>query len=197
MTSPFERTSHSVAEAVRTLELHAQVALFASVAQALSAAYRSWSEQSGSRFNGEVLDQAIESAMAFAVGESAIVDPLLLASVEANAPSGSSDAALYTAAQDCWIAADTALRGGLREFDPADSAWYLLEPQFQATSERLFGVSDPGSAVAGDAEAKALADPRLAEAIGVLGHAIRTLGTQPLTRDLLGELATQLGVLSP
>ena len=69
------------------------------------------------------------------------------------------------AAQDAWICADIALRLPRGEFRATDGMWYVLEPKFQATCERLFGFSDVGSEREQEDEARALEDPALAAAV--------------------------------
>jgi hypothetical protein len=160
-------------------------------------AYRAWSRRAESPFHGDVLARAIEQAISFATGEAPTIEASLLRAVEASTPGDPSGSESFTAAQDCWILADTALRVGLGEFDAADSAWYLLEPKFQATSERLVGVSDPGSVAQEDAEAHALADPQLSNAIGALRDVIGTLRERLPTRDLVATISSQLVALSP
>lgn len=48
-------------------------------------------------------------------------------------------------AHNALICADIALRIAHGGFNARDGVWYALEPQFQATSERLFGFTDVGS----------------------------------------------------
>jgi len=75
---------------------------------------------------------------------------------------------------DGLICADIALRIASQEFNAGDGIWYALEPQFQRTSERLFGFTDVGSEREQRDEATALEDPVLGRAVkaieGVLAH---------------------------
>ncbi|MBT2500167.1 hypothetical protein J7E25_13825 [Agromyces sp. ISL-38] len=135
--------------------------------------------------------------MQFAVDSTATVDPGALEAVEAETPSEPTDAEMFTAAQDCWICVDTALRSALGEFDPSDSAWYLLEPMFQAVSARLFGLSDVGSERQADAERAALDDAELAAAVEAVEAAITMLEDRAVDRTRLELLTTILEPVAP
>jgi hypothetical protein len=102
-----------------------------------------------------------------------------------------------TTAQDCWVCLDTAVRGAYGEFDPADSTWYLLEPMFQAVSERLFGFADVGTADAEVAESAALAEPELASAVDAVERSIELLTAGPVEVQLLQQLRGALSALCP
>lgn len=118
-----------------------QGAFFIAAAWALDPEWRRWSSASGVPLVDDVFDAGVRAATA-GVLHGAPVHRGVLAAVERSTPFESADVGGFTAAQDCWICLDTALRGALGEFDPADSAWYLLEPLFQRTSERSLGFSE-------------------------------------------------------
>lgn len=117
--------------------------------------------------------------------------------MEAGVPSEPSDRAWFTAAQNCWICADSALRVALREFDAADASWYLLEPVSQSVSESLFGLSDVGSLAQDKDEAVALADPGLVDAIAALNEAIDVLEAGPLSPHTLDHAKDVLAPIRP
>lgn len=98
----------------------------------------------------------------------------------------------FTAALDAWICGDIALRLLLDDSDAADGAWYVLEPRYHATSERLFGVVDVGSTEEVPGETTALGDPELAAAVSAARTAAARLGDTKapasLSRDRLVEV---------
>lgn len=121
----------------------------------------------------------------------------ILDEIEASTPTDSGANLWFTAAQDCWICLDTAVRGARGEFDPADSTWYLLEPLFQDVSERVFGLSDVGSANQEDAETVALDDPSVVAAMSALRGIIGDLASERLSSSLLAILRARMAAISP
>ena len=76
--------------------------------------------------------------------------------------------------------------------------WYLLEPMFQETSERLFGAYDVGSQDEDSAEETALAAPALSAAVAALESAIGDLSERaPLRDDDLERITATLQPISP
>jgi hypothetical protein len=173
--SPFEAVSQRLGVAVTELSTQAQVALLACASRALMPQYVDWCARSGARDRSGLLRRALDTAMHFATGSIAEPSGSLLKDLEAATPSGPTDIPGFTAAQDCWISADSAIRVSIGQFCATDAIWYLLEPMFQATSERLFGFADVGSRNQDSAEAAALADPALAAAVDALESAKRDL----------------------
>lgn len=175
----------------------AQVGLYVAAGRALAKSYLEWRRAVGENPAVAILNDAVEAAEEFALGVTSSMDLDLLRAIEAETPDEPTDTELFTAAQDCWICIDTAVRSALGEFNPADSAWYLLEPMFQATSERLFGFTDVGSRAQVESEQVALADERLAAAVDAVESAISMLGEQSLDRVVLDSVAATLDPLNP
>ena len=168
--SPFEVVVDRLGDRLGTLSRRAQVLFFACAGQVLLPSYIAWlvREPHEQRRAG-VLECALDAARSFATTgvQPADLDGLI-AMMERTAP----EAEGYTAAQDAWISGDIALRVAGGTFEPKDGVWYVLEPQFQATSERLFGASDVGSEHEEEGEAAALSEPALAAAVAGLERAL-------------------------
>lgn len=98
--------------------------------------------------------------------------------VEAAAPSTSTDQVEFTAAQDCWICLDATLRASLGAYEASESTWYMLEPLFQAASQRLFGLTDVGSLRQDEAEPRILADESVSAGVSGLDRAVRLAETK-------------------
>lgn len=194
--SPFERATEALATRIRGLSLRAQVALFLSASEVLAESWREWSAAANRTVDLDTFDRGVAEAAAFASGDESVSRDVL-AAVEASTPSEPSDVRGFTAAQDCWICLDTALRGALGDFDPADSAWYLLEPLFQAVSERLFGFADVGSDIQEEAESSVLADPALTSAIAAVERGIVIAASASATEPQLGELRSAMAAIRP
>lgn len=194
--SPFERATEALATRIRGLPPRAQVALFLSASEALAESWREWSAAANRPVDLDTFDRGAAAAAAFASGDESVSRDVL-AAVEASTPSEPSDVRGFTAAQDCWICLDTALRGALGDFDPADSAWYLLEPLFQAVSERLFGFADVGSDIQEEAESSVLADPALTSAIAAVERGIVIAASASATEPQLGELRSAMAAIRP
>jgi hypothetical protein len=175
--SPFEALAARLGERVATLPRRAQVLFFACASQVLLPAFTQWSERvGGAPERRQLLEDAIGAARAFAMTERHDVDlDGLLETMESAAPEQPPDPHGFTAAQDAWICGDVALRVARGKFEPRDGIWYVLEPSFHATSERLFGVADVGSEREDEGEAGALRDPILADAIAGVERALEHL----------------------
>ena len=81
-------------------------------------------------------------------------------------------------------------------YDPTDSAWYLLEPAFQATSERLYGYTDVGSENEQAAESAALRDPALMRVVDSVEDSISMAVGNP-TEALIASITDVLGPINP
>jgi hypothetical protein len=92
-------------------------------------------------------------------------------------------------AHDALICADIALRLTYGGFNAQDGVWYVLEPQFQATSERLFGFTDVGSEREDRDEAIALRDTTLARAVDAVEAVLAQLSAEPTEQDALAACA--------
>jgi hypothetical protein len=193
--SPFEAVSYRLGQALRDLSRRAQVAVLLCASKVLMPEYLDWIVRSGTDDQSDLLREALEVVTRFAVGTAVPHREGLMDSVEEATPGDSSDVSGFTAAQDCWICADSALRVSVGAFAVEDAAWYLLEPIFQSTSERLFGVSDVGSQTQAAAEVEALEDPALASAIHGIEEAIALLMGRP-SPDV-GDLARITEALRP
>lgn len=195
--SPFTEVSDRIAERIRLLDLRRQVALFGCAAEALAPGYTMWRMQAHEevRDDTDLLEAAVQHARAFAI-DGRVPPTDLLDQIEAATPSDPSDVPNFTTAQDCWICADTAVRAIADGYEPAESAWYLLEPSFQATSERLFGYADVGSAQQQAAESQALGDVRLQEVLSAIGAALDVAQETP-TDDGWSRMGELLGVINP
>lgn len=196
--SAFDDVTARFSEQVAILQLRPQVALFAVAAEVLTPRYLDWVTAADSMVLSEIrlLDRAVAEAKKFAASESSTVSRGLLQALEAAVPADRSDADWFTAAQDCWICADTALRVSLGEFAAEDSTWYLLEPVFQCTSERLFGYTDVGSELEA-LESVALEDAALRRAVAGLDTAIDVLRGSPVDRSVLARVRKELDALTP
>lgn len=177
--SPFEAIAHRLGIALQSLSKRAQVAVLLCSARAFMPQYLEWSAWGGDDDQSGLLGEALDVAAAFAVGVGGPSAEGLLTLVEAAIPVDTSDVPGFTTAQDCWICADLALRVSLGAFAVEDAAWYILEPIFQSTSERLFGVSDVGSQAQGHAEAEVLSDPVVLSAVGAVEGVIELLTSRP------------------
>lgn len=192
--SPFETVVAGFAARVARLEQQAQVALFAAAADVLRPRYVDWVDAADGAVEdqSDLLDRAVVAALRFAAGDGDAPTTALLGQLEAATPSEPFDVPWATAAQDCWICADTAVRSSLGDHAAQESTWYLLEPMFQSTSERLFGVVDVGSERQDELEGQALEDPALSAAVSALDDTIEALGAggdRPVGDRLAEDLA--------
>lgn len=193
--SPFEHLVERLAVRVRGLDSRAQVALFVSAALATEARWREWALAANTMHHVDLFDRAAGLATGFAIARTPDLPRAILSEVEAAVPSDPSDVPGFTAAQDCWICLDTAIRSALGEFDPAASTWYLLEPLFQATSEKHFGYTDVGSERQAEAEREVLTDPAVKAAVQAIEGAIELLRTRPVDTSLLDVVQSRLRVI--
>jgi Protein of unknown function (DUF416) len=189
-----------LADRLSQLSKRAQVVFFACVAQVMLPTYRAWHARANRTADqGKLLEHAVDVATAFAVtGEGPADMDSLVAAMERELPDEGSATDGFVGAQDAWVCSDIALRVALGEFEAQNGMWYVLEPQFQATSERLFGLSDVGSDREEQDEAIALKDPTLAAAVAGVERVLEDLRdvSEPSDDDVarvsrsLGSLAT-------
>jgi hypothetical protein len=167
--SPFEATAQRLGAVVGALPTRAQSLFFCCAARAL--------------LTDSVSDanDAIAAAHDFALTGRAPDDVAnLLASLDdCQARLDERDVVMH----DALICADISLRIASTGFNAHDGVWYVLEPQFQATSQRLFGVTDVGSDREQHDEALALQDGRLSQAVHAVEVAAARLNAQPTERD--------------
>ena len=174
--SPFERASDALSNQLETLTPRAQSLFFACVADVLLPGYERWSNGAAGG-NSQLLRAAIDTGRRFSLTGVRPDDAgALLQAMEQHAPAESQASSPgFTVAQDAWTCADVSLRIPEERFEASNGLWYALEPQFQAVSERLFGLTDVGSARQEEGEQAALNDPVLAEAIINVGLVFRRL----------------------
>jgi hypothetical protein len=140
------------------------------------------------------VDEVLAAAQAFALtGRVPDAIPKMLAALEEQqARLDEHD----VVAHDGLICADIALRITYGGFKAQDGVWYVLEPQFQATSERLFGFTDVGSEREKRDEAIALRDTMLARAVDAIEVAVEQLSAEP-TQQEVAVLCATLRALRP
>lgn len=195
--SPFEDVVDDLAGRIRELPVRSQIALFLGAGVALAEPWAAWAAAAGVAPDHRLLDRvrgAVESHLA---GDGQALSPGLLAEIEAATPAEPTDVPGFTAAQDCWVCVDTAVRAGLGGFDAADCTWYLLEPIFQSASEHLFGLADVGSDRQESDEHAVLAQPQLRSAVEALERAVDTLAGFGPGQTLPSELIVSLGAIRP
>ena len=200
ITAYDELLNDLIAEA-ETCSPRALAALFAACAQGLEPAYREWRSLRAPT-TPDVLAEAVARARDYAMtGEGGHDLPALLSLLEAGIPpGGSADTHSATAAQDCWICADTAIRLVVYPpFRPAPIVEYALEPVMQAVSERLLGVSEIGGDAAERGEGDAiLRDPQARAAIAFIRSSLERLaGAAAPDAALVSELTEGARVLAP
>lgn len=163
---------------MRALSLPAQGALFAAAAEALTPSYRRWCDASGTEPQSRLLSTVIATARNSPPPSPAMARSLL-SRIETVAPSGPSDAADFTGAQDCWICADVSVRVFADSADASIFSWYLLEPLLQSVSVELFGVEDVGSELEDELETRLLLADRTVQAIENLNESVDALIRSP------------------
>jgi hypothetical protein len=163
--SPFEATARRLGALVGALDPRAQALFFSCAAHALL----------GER--ADDVDDALAAAYEFAViGRVPDEVQQMLAGLDALQASLDE---VDLVGRDALICADIALRLTYGGFNAHDGVWYVLEPQFQATSQRLFGFTDVGSEREGRDEAIALRDATLARAVDAVEVALARLSANP------------------
>jgi hypothetical protein len=193
---PFERVVAALKPRIRELPVEARSALFLGASLGLSESWREWSAAAGLDPAADVYDRAVAAASAFASGGEPVSRDLL-EEVEASTPSEPSDRPGFIATQDCWICLDVALRASSGERDPADYAWYLLEPMFQAVSLRLFGFTDVGSIDQEECDSASLADPAPVDAIAAIEQGIAMVASAAAHGPRFDELRLVMAAIRP
>lgn len=154
---------------IRPMAKRSVVSLFWSCASALLPEFEAWAAHRNVT-TASILNEALEAGYRYAVLE---VEPVearsLLQALERSTPAGDSpDHVSSTAAQDCWICADVAIRVLVdANYDAAPAIEYALEPVLVYATQELFGVSQVGS---GEREAAQIRE--------ILGHPAVGLGIE-------------------
>lgn len=146
MTS-YDAVLKRVGSQVDQLPIRGKAALFLACTIALRPEYEEWARHRGAG-RIDLFEQAAAAVREYVTAATPIAGgEALLGSLEEEVPPGDSpDEFSSTNAQDCWICLDTAVRVTLDlDFEAGPCIEYALEPQFQAVSEHLFGVSQVGS----------------------------------------------------
>jgi hypothetical protein len=121
--------------------------------------------------------------------------------MEVATPEGESpDAYSSTAAQDCWICADIAVRVMTRpDYSAGSGIEYALEPLLQAETERVHGVSQLGSGPHENEQmSEVLRQPRIVDALGFCDWAVLAMAERgEVTPADLGDLTARARALSP
>jgi hypothetical protein len=105
-----------------------------------------------------------------------------------------------TAAQDCWICADVAIRVLVHdEYAAGPAIEYGLEPVLQRATEELFGVSQVGGGPTENEQTEAIiSHPRVSGAVEFLEWATDFLNDRPSPKeDDLELVAQRATVLAP
>jgi hypothetical protein len=193
----------SLAAHISRLSKRALVGLFWSCATALEPEYRAGAAHRNAR-NDQTLHEALTGAHRFAAFGRELVDrEVLLHALEVSAPAGQSpDTVCATAAQDCWICADVAIRVLVQDdYTAGPAIEYALEPALQHASEELFGVSQVGSGpIENEQLEMILAHPSASEAVDFVQWATDYLANRPSPSEdelnLVADRATALATRS-
>lgn len=174
--SPFVATVQRLEPLVGALDPRAQALFFCCATRALLAD------------RADDVDDVLAAAQAFALtGRVPDEIPQMLVALEKQqARLDETD----VVAHDALICADIALRITYGAFKAQDGVWYVLEPQFQATSERLFGFTDVGSEREERDEAIALRDSTIARAVDAIEVALAQLSVEPTEHEVAALCAT-------
>jgi hypothetical protein len=188
--SPFETAVADVERLLRRLTREQQCAVFLAASHALRTAHNQWATAAGKQELIDQLTTALRSSEQVLLSRDRRPEALL-SYLEASTPAAPTDVAGFTAAQDCWICLDTSVRGMGSDFEPASASWHLLEPIFQAASERIFSYSDVGSAAQDAAESVVLRDASVSAALDAVRriacdeNPVSSEGVQLLKNQLL------------
>lgn len=184
--SPFEDVAAQIGDRLGPLSRRAQVLVFVCTADVLRPSFIAWlANEDEDAGRADILERALRAARLFSMTGT---EPAGLADLIHDMERLAPETDGFTAAQDAWIAGDIALRVAGGTFEPRDGVWFALEPQFQATSERLFGVSDVGSELEESGERTALNDPALTAAVAGLERALEYLAGVPEPTDRDGRV---------
>lgn len=185
---------------INLLPLRARTAVFLACGRALLGEYEGWAapHDIGRRII-QLVDEACEG---FVLRGELPPDAVpLLAQLASVTPEGDAEnGRSATAAQDCWICYDTALRSASdSSFEPGVCVEYALQPVSEAVAERLFSVSQIGSGPDEDSQVDLLVnDPQLKAAAEFCELAITELeDAARLTRAGLARLVSGATALVP
>ena len=201
MLTSLDTLLEALAARIGRLSRRAVVGLFWSCAMALQPEYQEWATVRNVRTD-RILREALTAARQFAAhGREPAGCRRLLDALEASAPAGESpDVVSATAAQDCWICADIAIRILVHDdYIAGPAIEYALEPTLQRASEELFGVSQVGSGPSENEQVEAiLAHFPVSKAVDFLQWATDYLECRPSpSEDELDLLAGRAVVLTP
>jgi hypothetical protein len=135
-----------------------KAALFLACAISLRREYEDWVNHRGAG-RIDLFERATAAVREYVTAATPIAGgATLLSSLEEEVPPGDTpDEFSSTNAQDCWICLDAAVRVIFdTNFEAGPCIEYALEPQSQAVSEHLFGVSQVGSGPEEDAAMETL-----------------------------------------
>jgi hypothetical protein len=177
-------------------------ALYWACSSALVPVYRKWAAYTGAEME-PILSAALTVGYQFVISGWEPADKReLLQALEVSAPPGDlsykADKSLETAAQDCWICGDIAIRVLVDDCYSAGGAIeYSLEPVLQRATERLFGVLQVGSGPDEYRQIEAvMSEPDVSAATGFVRWAVNFLEDRPApaVEDLvlIGQRATVL-----
>jgi hypothetical protein len=177
-------------------------ALYWACSSALVPVYRKWAAGTGAQAE-PILIAALTAGYQFVVSGREPADKReLLQALEVSAPPGdllyTADKSLETAAQDCWICGDIAIRVLVDDgYSAGGAIEYSLEPVLQHASERLFGVLQVGSGPDEYREIEAvMSEPDVSAATDFVQWAVDFLEDRPAPAaedlELMGQRATVL-----
>jgi hypothetical protein len=197
----FDDALDDLAERIDRLPRRAVAALFAACADALLPEYRRWAAHVGESAE-PLADRVLTAARDFATTGTAAPDAgtILAAVEEATPPGDAPDDYSSTAAQDCWICVDLAIRVVTDpDYQAGTGIEYALEPIVQQATERVHGVTQVGGGPDEEAQVAAvLAEPDVTAALDFARWAADHLAANPTPSAAdLAELARRAGVLAP
>ena len=203
--SSLEDILGDLSRGVGALSDRATSALFAAAAAALQPAFVEWAslDDKGGKHNVRIplLEQAIEIGFELArsgATEADLVD--ILQRLEWITPGRVRSAASSTAAQDCLICADVALRVHVEpDFARGPVIEYALEPILLSATERVATVPTPDDGSDPPARADALLeDSRVLAAVEFMWFAIMRLRSKPdPAAATIDEIRKRAKVLMP
>jgi hypothetical protein len=195
--SPFDSAIEILAGRIDSLARDLQIVFFACAAEALVPRYLDWCADAGVEMRDGLLLNALDESRRIVGGYRSANGRSLLEQLAAAAPAEPTDAAWFTAAQDCWICADTSLRISVEGYKAADATWFVLEPLFQKVSEDLFGFSQASTEMQDESEELVLQNARLVAAIAAVDEAISIFSSGPITDELVSRAASVLTAIRP
>lgn len=190
---------------IGALSTRATSTLFAASAAALIPAFRDWASLTANARDHATSIPMLERAIAVGfelslTGTTQADLPAILQRLEWITPSRTQAAAGSTAAQDCLICADVAIR---THVEPAFACGpvieYALEPVLLSATHRVSAAADPGDGLGRPLAADALLeDARVMGAVGFMWFAIMRLRSKPEPDALtIEEIRSRATVLLP